>query len=258
MTQKSTFRPINEDHAIVSVSFSLALSEVLKRDTIAAVEHAHDKWRDTLPALSSAETQVEVGGKNVRAPGVVFAFVRPDASPNWALTVGGVRVTIECYLYTRWERVWAEAKHILEQAIETIFEAQPKIEVKAVELTVKDEFTSPRSKVDFRQLFRESDYLSSHIFKKGALWHCNTGWFDADSSGKLRHLHNLDITSVAYGGDDIAVSISHFQRYVMPNNITAGQEINQASDMMELLHTANKNLLRDTLVREITERIGLD
>jgi uncharacterized protein (TIGR04255 family) len=252
------FRPLNEDHAIESVKFSVAFSTGILSQSIMAVEQGHNLWLDSLPARSIADVSSESNGRSANAPGVSFSFLRPDGSPSWSMAVAVNRIDIECSLYSRWERVWTEAKGYFVKAIEILSKAQPSLGIGAVELTVKDVFVATERDYPLNQLLKPSVRLPEFIFEAGQAWHANSGWFEVN--GMQRTLHNLNCDATP--NDDLTIiNISHYQQGLMasPINISAKQAqlFETLEQRMSTLHKANKQLMIDILKDDMAGRIGL-
>ncbi|MBY3080687.1 TIGR04255 family protein [Rhizobium laguerreae] len=254
------FRPLNEDHAIESVKFSVAFSAGILGPSIMAVEQGHSLWRDSLPARSIADVSVESNGRSGSAPGVLFSFLRPDGLPSWSMAVAVNRIDIECSLYSRWERVWAEARGYFVKVIEILSKSQPGLEIGAVELTVKDVFLATERDYPLNQLLKPSVRLPKFIFEAGQAWHANSGWFEVEANGMQRTLHNLNCDATP--DDELTViNISHYQQGGMtsPVNISANraQLPETLEQRMSTLHKANKQLMVDILKDDMANRIGL-
>lgn len=252
------FRAINNDHAIEHVKFSVVFSSPLKPECIAAVQARHGDWREALPAVSPSPIDVEHNGQILTFPGVTFAFVRPDASPNWAMQVGGNRVVIECYLYTRWKKVWAIASSQLDKVLRVIAEQQGATSVISADLTVVDSFVTEDPNGSVAEVLRKSELIAHHVMDSGRLWHCNSGWFEIRSDQE-RILHNLNVSSTTQDGM-YKVSILHSQHHQMrktsiEEHVTHG--FSTLSPHMEFMHQNNKNVMATILTAEMQKQIGL-
>lgn len=255
MSGKRTIRPLNDDHAIESVKFSVQFSSALSVKAIRALEASHDKWRDSLPAVSAADGTIENNGRQVRVPGVIFAYVRPDSSSTWLMNAFASSLSVECPLYSRWAKIWPEAQTLLSKAIEVIFESQ-EIVVSAVELTVKDVFVTTSHNYELRDLLRESGFSAPIIFRSKPVWHSHVGWFEY--SGETRTLNNLDLDAVPRSQGEIEFNINHLQRIQIPppqGNTAAVLE--HIAENMNSLHGNNKKMITQILSDEMLQAIGL-
>ncbi len=253
------FRPLNEDHAIESVKFSVVFSSGILAQSILAVEQSHDLWRESLPARSVADVSIESSGRTGNAPGVFFAFVRPDGSPSWSMTVAVNKIDVECFLYSRWERVWTEARGYFVKVIEILSKTQPSLEIGAVELTVKDVFVATEKNYPLDQLLKPCARLPEFIFHAGQAWHANSGWFEV-REGAHRTLHNLNCDATPTQ-DATLINMSHYQQGGMKSPINISANATNISKILEesmsTLHKANKRLMIELLRDEMASRIGL-
>lgn len=258
MTAHYQFRPLNEDHAIESVKFAIIFSSGITPQSILAIEANHDNWRDGLPARSIADVDFENAGRKGKAPGVMFAFVRPDASPSWSMTVAANKVEVECFLYSRWERVWSTSKEYFVKALSILSEVQPELFVGALELTVKDVFATDEE-YTLENLLTRSEYLPQFLFRAGQFWHCNSGWFEP-SEVPERVLHNLNCDA-APNGDETYVSISHYQQKNLVSGLKitdlVGEAFKPVDAGMAALHEMNKAVVLELFTQETARRIGL-
>lgn len=259
MEGKMGFRPLNEDHAIQSVKFSVLLTVGILPNSMLIIEQNHYRWRDSLPARTVADVEIESNGRTAKAPGVIFAFVRPDGSPSWSLGVAANRIDIECNLYSRWERVWHSAKEYFVKILEILSTCQPELQIAGIELTVKDVFVADGNAYSLDQLLNHSPRLPNYVFSSGQAWHVNSGWFEGDeTSGRTLHHLNCD---TAVDQDLTLVNISHYQQRNMmfpPQTNNAKLDKPALLDKyMGELHLSNKKLLSELLTAQMAERINL-
>ena len=258
MQRSSAFHPLNEDHAIESVKFSVILNSGIHPPSILAVERAHGVWKDTLPAISVADVDLDIGGRQGKAPGVLFAFVKPDASPTWSMHIAGNRIDVECFLYSRWQRVWGTAREYFIKVLEVLYQNQSMLMVSAAELTVKDVFLGP-SEYSLDLLIRRSELVPDMLFKAGRVWHNHSGWLE-DEHENIRTVNNLNLQAIPLD-DDTSVSIFHYQMLNTGVDLSIDKvlanDFAKIDGMMGRLHDANKTLIKKVVTTEICQRIGL-
>ncbi|MBY5354575.1 TIGR04255 family protein [Rhizobium leguminosarum] len=256
MSENTHFRPLNEDHAVAGVKFAVVLNQVLQPQAISAAENSHEIWRESLPAASISDVAIDAGGRQLKAPGVLFAFLRPDGTANWSMQLGGNKIEVECNLYSRWDRVWMSALGYLASALSVTSQAQNNLAVLSVELTVRDVFVALKRPYELSHLIKIGEYFPRSVLSAGPLWHCNTGWFDDAHSGGNGHLHNLNCDA-APANNDVIINITHFQQKRLPEPVLV-QGLQSTLDItMKTLHEKNKTLLREILTQEMLTRIGL-
>ncbi|MFS8115183.1 hypothetical protein QD460_25955 [Rhizobium jaguaris] len=259
MSNNSEFQPINDDHAIELVKFGFVFLNPISAQSVVAFEGSHDLWRESLPARASLDIDVDLGGRQFKAPAAQFAFMKPDGVPAWSMLVGSNKIEIECTVYSRWDRVWTTCQDFLAKAVEVLSVTQPQTALSVLELTTKDVFVIAEGQYDLRNLFSSGKLIPEFLFEAGRLWHSHIGWFQ-DPDETPRHLHNLNVDANTIG-IGTAVSVSHFQQKNMTENLTcAGMKADglaSLSSAMRSLHDENKNIVRQMLVAEMSDRIGL-
>lgn len=257
-------QPINDDHAIEHVTFTIAFQRPLNDSELALFRRRHDLWAELLPAVREpAGYALHVDDAHAvrfeKAPGVEFAFVRPDGSAVWAMRVLGHEVIIECTRYSRWARVWGAARTHLGHALDLVGESEDANPLVRATLVVQDAFASATADYDLRQVFVDSDLLPGFVFGCGAKWHSHNGWF-ADV-GDLNVLHNVDFSGIGSETDEGGlVRIQHRVtaiRQGIVSDETASERRHWLSEAMESLHEENKRLMARVLQPDLLLRIGL-
>ena len=256
----TSFRPVNDDHAVTSVAFQLRLDEFVEPPTLqaAATEGA---WRATLPAvLPTPPATAIIQGQPVELPATQFAVVRPDARPVWALRFAGFEVTVECHAYTRWASVWEQAYLYLDQAFTLIRAHQSDTHVLEVRLQVGDRFLSDASDYDGAQLFNAGGAIGDHFLSQRGAWHSNAGWFETPDDLRVLNALNIQASGERKPGatsvSSYAFTVSHRQAAALPGGGTIPWE--RVKGIIEGLHDRNKQELRKLLKNEMLTRIGLN
>lgn len=256
----SVFAPINDDHAVESVSFQVVFDEPFGPTALAAVQSSHALWRDDLPAAQVSNPS-ESG-----LPALAFSYMRPDGSHAWQLKFDRDRIEVSCQRYTRWARVWGTASFLLSQAVPIVAAAPDMAGASAakIRLQVIDRFHAPEAAFDAEHLLqRRSGLLPEHIFKVGAIWHNHSGWFEQSEAGPV--LHNLNFASSRHGDGDggerrISISLTHLQELRMREPIP-GKEIERFLGLLKTcmtdFHACNKRVVADALEPTIARQIGL-
>jgi uncharacterized protein (TIGR04255 family) len=267
------FDPVNQDHAIFAVTFSATLDHVLDEGNLSAIRREHRVWRAELPAMSPVQAVMmrvnpaTRAQETINAMGVQFARLRPDGSPAWLLRAVGQEVVVECFLYTRWERVWERARYYIIRVIKLLCESQIELKIPAVSLTVQDRFRVTRQPYDLSTLLVHNDVLPRHVFERGSFWHSHSGWFQPENMGQVLNVVNIEsrdgFTSPS-GGDDEAnalfVVFMHLQQY-RPTEAISGNRTEFESvlnELLEKMHQSNKRLMHTMLTPDMRKRIGLD
>lgn len=258
------FAPLNDDHSIERVSFALAFRNPFRPDSVANVEQAHDKWRDALPATSGI-INVPNQARNgvVNTPGILFSFLKPNGESTWSMEFSKNEIRVDCYLYSRWEKVWGAAFEYITSALHAASDELRTNELVNVELLVRDVFFANSEQYDLGDFFGNLKYVAPILFKSGPLWHCNTGWFEniADQH-KVLHNLNLDARSTSNAERPVVISIEHKLIDLVQTQNSADKKsnniLNYINLMMGDLHKRNKFLLANLLNSNLREKIGLE
>lgn len=267
-----SFRPINDDHAVLSVAFSVHFDRPLNQRTIGYLAGQHHRWQADLPAMQMPQMfgiEVGAGGsppRQIVGHGVEFSYLRPDGTPAWQLRCDGGSITVECTRYTRWDRVWQTAKTHLLAAVEVIVESneQPDLKVLAAAIQYTDRFIGEPRENNFNEIFSENRFLSKASFEFGDIWHTHLGWFEKDSDGDPV-LNNLNIDAkndAAQEGSPIVVDILHLQQVRYNERLTI-LDFSSAAEarletLMTTLHEQNKLVVREILEPQMKRRIGIE
>lgn len=261
----SKFRPINDDHAIERVVFTLELNRPLSEIASKRIADRHHEWRHELPAMTRPEGfEFEIGLEGVRTnrvPGVAFAFLQPDGSPVWALKAQGNEIAVECRRYSRWNKVWTKARNLFSMVLPHARDDHETYQVSKAHLVVQDAFLSPSSNYNLEELFSGSRYVPTHIFGMGPDWHVHTGWFEAEDKARILHNFNLDGVSSSHmpNLDGLnRVSIMHLLQWIPEAPVSYNRpDLDWLDRVMETLHQKNKDRIGDILTKEMVEKIAL-
>lgn len=265
-----SFRPINDDHAVQSVAFSLHFDRAIEQSVIQNINDNSGRWQPDLPAVHMPTIFGFEFGPAIQTPqqsasrGVELSYLRPDGTPAWQLRVSGPGIVVECTRYTRWDHVWPSAKRYLSTAIDVIDESalQPGLQVAAVSLQYLDRFQGGPSGNDFYSVFQHNKYLADAIFTCGDFWHSHLGWFDP-SFPAGRTLNNLNIDAkndLSVHQAPIILDIFHLQQLRYDDKLPIS-EFRAAFDdidvIMDKLHLQNKELVNSLLNPQMTQLIGI-
>lgn len=262
---KPGFAPINDDHAIERVVFTLELDRPLTSAAAHSLATHHSVWRNELPAMKRPDgLSVDLGPQGIRTdkmPGVEFAFLQPDGSPTWALKAQANEIIIECRRYSRWKKVWGKALSLFLDVAPFVDDGGTPFRVTKASLVVQDVFLNKNAYYDLRELFSKNSIVPTRIYEAGADWHVHMGWFDKVSAGRVLHNINLDGVSAqqSNSADGVnRVSILHFQQW-LPDDVRPIGELNpdDLGKVMESLHQNNKAHIGEILVQEMSENVSL-
>ncbi|CAN7563781.1 hypothetical protein [Aminobacter sp. LjRoot7] len=251
------FQPVNEDHAIESVIFTVLTGTMIDPDAIQLLVERHNKIRGDLPALSLPESHM---------PTAEFAYRRPDGSASWLLRCGsGNSITVECRRYTRWEKVWNSTRTLLLHAMACCSEAiGPDLLFGTPTLRVTDRFRAAKENAKLVTLLRHDPYIAEAAFELGPVFHSNVGWFD--NLGPDLVLNTLNVQgrrdsaferSTLRAVEAEYVVVEHFQQFRPPQAVGYAEATANLDRIFSTLHQRNKDLLGRILVDEMQGTIGL-
>lgn len=263
------FVPVNDDHAVESVTFQLVFSQPFSPDCFNQLAAHHHLWKAELPAFDQGGNPPMVTFGTVSVPtflsSVSFSHIRPDGSPAWQLRLDGPVLSVSCTRYTRWERVWGTALSLLRQA-HGVLAAIPGVpQFVTGMLVVADAFSTSLVQYDVRDLLKPSRYLASHVTDAGPRWHNNLGWFE-NLGDEAATLHNLNVSSgivtdAGEGTSHVRVQIAHHLELRLASAMDLAQlDLNEGGWLdcrMAELHLSNKRVVQELLTTSVAERIGL-
>lgn len=258
----TTFAPINDDHAVTQVIFSLRFDEIIEPMTLVNARGGAP-WLKDLPAVSDLpQAEVSQAGQTFEVPAVQFAIVRPDGKPIWALRLNGYDLEVECTAYSRWDEVWGIAQGYLKQAWSILRDSQEDINIVDFRMTVTDAFLCSDETYDIQQLFRDGDYYNRVSVANSGVWHRSLGWMDDAESAKLSHSLFLKATARLADGKfepPYVVTIKHMLRstFAVDGKPVASNDIAHLDYLIPLLHQKNKIVVSNLLTPEMNKRIGL-
>ena len=268
---QTEFAPINEDHAIEAVTFAVSMDQPLNGKTIETVKKSHDKWREDLPAIQLSqyfEVELAPQGPIQRPAGnaVVFAFLRPDGRPAWVFRFSGAEIAVECWRYTRFERIWSAAHGYLRAGLDIVRSAEPDRTVPLIAMQVVDKFRAEVEPYKLSNLFKPNKHLADVVFKVSPVWHNHVGWFQPLAGTNSLQRINFDARREGPEEDvmsrPVFIAITHLQqiRYGTPISIVdfdADLDDADLNNGIRAMHEANKAVMTDVLTDEMSARIGL-
>ncbi|WP_157505485.1 hypothetical protein [Geminicoccus roseus] len=262
------FVPLNDDHAVASCDFALALSRPLPRSAISELQSLAASLAAELPASAMVQPS-DVDDAIVPiisngAPGIELAYLRPDGSPVWALRLINNEIFVSCTRYTRWEKSWDQARSYLWQALAKLALIKFEAAVAVIALRVVDRFSSNEDTAKIDDLFQRHSWLPDPIFAGGPLWHNHSGWYSDHDSGPT--LNNLNLTAQrvqdGQGPARIVIDIVHRLQLRLRSSEILSQDSIQSiqaviDQHMNDLHLNNKVVLHGLLQPVVLDRIGL-
>nr|NWG26606.1 TIGR04255 family protein [Pseudorhodoplanes sp.] len=262
------FQPLNSEHAIQAVTFTVALDGPVHTSAINLLRNRADLISE-LPAVQTPDVfELSPGAIPVprRIGGVQFSHLRPDGSPAWALRLFGAELVVECTRYTRWDRVWETAERYLQAGLQDVANASSKSKrnVAVIALNYVDAFTADNQEYRLDDLIKPSALIAGKAFEAGAVWHSHIGWFEKRESGaSAAWLNQLNLDARRSDPNPpgtspkLRIEITHNQEYRFNPAISINEAEAKLSSCMKEMHAQNKLILSMMLVDEMAKRIGL-
>lgn len=267
-----SFEPVNGDHAIYLVTFSVMLNSPLTSVDIKALRANHKNWRNELPAngpIQAMSLSTDANGmpKMEAFQGHTFSIMRPDGTPAWTLRTVGFEVAVDCFRYTRWDKTWTRAARHLASALEIVEKPTPKRNIVQIGLSFIDQFIVQNPEDDPHELLQPNSLISEQVLNVSPFWHQHSGWFKTHNGAQVLNQLNIDSKSeeVQAGGDlkpRHMVVIQHSQQWRPGSTVSLSEEMGgdylQIREAMTAMHDANKDVIDKLLTSKMKDRIGLN
>ena len=270
------YLPYTEQHSIQEAQVALHFQRELAEAHIAAARTGMEPTiKGLLPRaaemrggsvtvdMSADSAQVRAGPVQASLAGLQYSRIRGDGRPAQILELANNSLLVKILEYEGWDPVRNDTVQYLKTVAPYLpLEENP---VLATSLSFTDRYTFPGDAKDARAefLFLESTkYITAHSFSAGPLWHCHSGWFE-DMGTTGRALNRLNIGSTIV---DLAptVTVEHqaivqfaSPRQSMDRLFDHSEESRGLVGILDSLHNKNKNVLKDLLLPEMLDKIGI-
>jgi uncharacterized protein (TIGR04255 family) len=253
--------PINSLNAIEAMSFVVILDKKeLTQEEDKGLLSLKEKLKDDLPTFSqNTKVEAKFDGKIIeqttKLSGVTLQHLDSNKKPTWLLAINDNQITVNCFAYDSWDKVWPKAKKFIQETLEAIGINNCLISTFSIQCV--DKFTQSNLEKDytFLDIFKaNSGYLTKHIAGVGRLWHVHQGWFDEKSKGN-KVLNVLNISTVEKDSN-LVTAIDHIAQYRFkePKKILKYTELDS---YFKELHENNKTLIKSLLNNNQAKAIGL-
>lgn len=259
-----------DTHAIEVANFSVNLGLAIDHADLRRFNEKSDELRELFPAMNSAEVlQISLGS----APNAAFrtpspmpiqdlTFFASDGRPVWKGTFGENKVLVSCRKYTKWEKIWPEAKSRLDLLLGCIDPYKP---VFSVDYSVTDTFSALKTEEVLLapNIFKENRFVPTQILKNtDPRWDFSQGWFE-DLQAQDQVLIRVECKS-GIQNDQVLTSISNVHSQRFGAGLGAGELVKMPStggsraDMIfDSFHDRNKDFLKSVLVDDLLVRMRL-
>ena len=189
------FKPIHDAHAIERVSIGIQFVEPLNETDFKTIRELASTFKDDLPRQVEIQGMMVSFGPPGRSPdpsfpgGFLLQDMERDGSISSELRVETASMTYGTDTYNRWQDVWSKAKKYFNILIPQFLSYS---KIVSINLTYVDKFVwdGEISECQPSLLLRNnSEYICSHVYNSGELWHTHTGKF-VGVEGKYKRLLN--------------------------------------------------------------------
>ena len=271
------YLPYSGNHSIQETIIAIRFQKMVDEQE---VEYAKDlvqtSLKEDFPQLKAlhqvqtinvGQVQNEATLQHTQGPsrlgGFEFMRVRPDARPSCVLNFSNDTFSINFLEYSNWEITLTESLKYLKTVLPAINLAGNPI-VGCV-LKYVDRYTfdgSPDEASAGLLLQSDSKFVTRHCFDSGPTWHCHSGWFDLWE--EVRILNQLEVGSTIVDQIPTIIldhnSVCHLRmpRQSIDSLFHPSSDTEKGiEDILERMHACNKSVLKDVLLSEVLNDIGI-
>ena len=268
------FEPVNKEHSIVEVAFSLQLSTELTIDDVEIIKLSHKQWADFLPRMHESElvqfstdNELSQSQKQMKSSLAPFSFVRymSNGFPEWELSFVFKEITLKCFLYSQWHIVKENVIDIFNKVGLVLENNKQYINSITLQYTNVFNWRGNINDYDNRKLLNESSlFVPETIINRGPFWHLHQGWFTEVKiplNGKV--LTRIHIDAI-HENNMFLARIENLNRFDIDPSLNDlvldSRSISRNNDfesILESLHSKNKKTLCNILHDDIQRRIDL-
>src|SRR5258708_406601 len=268
--------PKHEDrgHAIAMATFAAEWAQPLGEDEFKAILDRHEAIAPDLPrkqavrgmTINLAPAQSQASAAQAGISGLVFDRLQPNGDPAWMIVVNPTHVGVTCggSEYSRWTNASARAGQYLSAVLEMITPARP---ITIIALQYLDEFIwRGDNRDDFvaERLFQRSTrHLVPRVFDTVGLWHSHAGFYNHGRTPvPHRTLNNVNVQILDTDVQRVAqIVMAH--RVIVETPIADRPAAMFSRDglftsLLRMVHDLDKSVLRDLLIPQMAEQIGLN
>lgn len=260
-------------HSITLATLGVEWAQPLGEEDFKAILDRHEAIAPDLPrkqamrgmTINLAAPQQQASAAQTGISGLAFDRVKPNGEPAWMIVVNPTLIGVSCggSEYTRWSEVFTKAGAFLNG----VLDAMPARPITIVALQYVDEFVwrgDNRDEFVPNRLFRrETRHLVPAVFDAVGLWHSHVGFY-RNSSEPVPHrtLNNVNVQVLDTEVHRLAQVVMAHRLMLETPVADRSAEMFAANGLFSalygMLHTSDKDLLRDLLIQPIAQQIGLE
>ena len=270
--------PFAGQHAIQSAIFALDFTSELELNELTRLKLSAAELSADFPKISdqhraTLRVQIKSGKPNsgestaaMDAGG--FVMERPSPSqigqtpPIRFINVTRENIVIVINDYTRWAKFKADVDRYLSILLKSV-NAQKGIASVGLQFTDAFAWKADPEDLDLSEVFStKTEYLVPSVFKRGSqLWHSHHGYLlEQTKPIEFQQLDNVNISRTVVGPHQqlqLQVLTSHKATFARPLYKILDSNRMKLSQIADLLHTKNKEILADILTEAVQSKIGL-
>ncbi len=251
---------INKENAIELSSFILIFERSFNKNELQSLRRLKSKFKEDLPVFNEIINSVNVSIErhNIKNSNETIGFLlqsfKDNGKPSWILKIEENTIEVTCFSYDNWDAVWEKVNHYF---LETLVALENDNKLVICILIMVDKFIFDNYNI--QDIFSlETPYLTQNVLngQSGDLWHIHEGWFDKLEDKTYLNALNLSIIN------ESNLIITNIENTIQRQFINSPQVISEfkavlMGEVFSLLHTKNKETLKQLLSQAQLKRMGL-
>jgi len=256
------------EHAIETAEFIFALGEAWSQSELDAIKNGNEELNELFPKRDPIQGFIfeinkgEASGTQKQG-GLTLELFEKDGSVPWRVRLEQNLLALSCMDYPGWERVWPEAHKRLQALFSLTNSEKP---ILSIEYKISDVMSANLDRIPLtpKVLFKEnSNFIPKNILDNTDFrWDISQGWY-VEEEERRPNLVRLECKGIRRNKESIA-TISNTLVYRRRDNelrvkdlIAKGHDDGFLRDFFHYARQGNRDILRNVLVDQLLERMGL-
>lgn len=260
-----TWEPFTAQHAIERVRIVIHFAQAIQPKQVSSFGLMIEAKRAKLglgPQTTTGTDLIEVDASTGEAriakqpSGWSFSTTTSDGAAVEAIILNPQFLLYDAATYNGWTTFWPRYDAITQELRGRI---QADINVRAISLEYVDRFRFDGPEAAKPGLLVRDCIVGSlpeSVRSGREFWHVHRGWFEGDEPHRFLVNQNFDAQSVQDADGAEVRSVAVLTK-VERQSASSDLDISTFSDDIELMHVLSKRVVRDTLVDDMCERVGL-
>lgn len=269
-----SYLPYSGNHSIQEAVVAIHFRGTFDSEAVGrAQSNAQDELKDVFPRSGAIhQLRVNQTGQGVvvqesgppRLAGFELSKVKPDAKPARVLRFVESMLTVNFLEYQDWESALDDSLRYIRTTLSPLTLVENPVMAFSLRYIDRYTFDGPPDEPRAEMLLRKGCvYIAERCFEGGALWHCHSGWFEPYNTGD-RILNQLNVGS-AIVDQAPTVTVDHnaicqlaTPRQTIESLFQSSEKVAGLEKVLNNLHRQNGTILRDMLVPDMLQRIGME